>query len=195
MKTLQIIVEIISVDVTVKRREERRAGPQPCCSSSPTSSAPFLILKPFYLQFFFVNLGERFCSQCSALTFGDTGKKKSLIQQRKNFLWTRTLENSLCETYFSQTDRMTSCHLETCVIPLCLPRQSYCTSEIHLKASFPKEKNLQSEWLSNFRLVQMTFVSLSTNISLNLSPALLSSLTLYLVKKHTDTCTPLFLSQ
>lgn len=36
-----------------------------------------------------------------------------------------------------------------------------------------------------------TFVSLSTNISLNLFPALLSSLTLYLVKKHTDTCTSL----
>lgn len=126
-------------------------------------------------------------------------RKKSFIQKKKkkeNFTEMNFWELAVWNMYFSQTDTMTSCHLLTCVIPLCLLRQSYCTSEIHEKRHHSQSKN------PSIRVVvelsagpDSTFVSLSTNISLNLFPALLSSLTLYLVKKHTDTCTPLFLSQ
>lgn len=78
------------MDVTVKRRDERRAGPQPRCSSSPTSSAPFFDFKDILFAVSFVNLPERFSSQCS-----ETEEEVFDSTKKENFLWTRTLENSL----------------------------------------------------------------------------------------------------
>lgn len=63
------------------------------------------------------------------------------------------------------------------------------------KTSFPKENPSIRVVVELSAGPDSTFVSLSTNISLKLFPAQLSSLTLYLVKKYTETCTPLFLSQ